>query len=233
MNPFILEATLEQAPAWQALAHNGLASHAQEWEREWQRAQARAWLHAPTEPERPQALRFTPDRAVGEVSRNEGTAADPAVAHPCVIHASSQAAVGRSVVPSTCSVSACAATPGAPTHGQAPAQSQNLQGACKPEVRQVSVEDEPVGRTTTVGADLRRSTQDEVRLHVEGGVDDLHVWIGADGDEAAVSARAAAIFAELRRSVHLPSFRLASVVCNGQTLYACDPPSSPRSENPR
>lgn len=57
------------------------------------------------------------------------------------------------------------------------------------------------------------------RVHVEIGPEGLCVWLGLDGDEAAVAARSAALLAELRRA-QAPGHRLASVVCNGRTVYA-------------
>lgn len=85
---------------------------------------------------------------------------------------------------------------------------------------------------TLAGAQESRSEQGTLRLHVEYADDGLRVWIGADGDAAAVSARAAAILAELRRSGHVPSVPLASVVCNGRMLYVSGNRAAFPSENP-
>lgn len=59
-----------------------------------------------------------------------------------------------------------------------------------------------------------------VRVHVEAGPQGLHVWLGVDGDAAAVAARAQAVLAELRRGLGASAPRLALVVCNGETLFA-------------
>lgn len=70
------------------------------------------------------------------------------------------------------------------------------------------------------------------RIHVEEGPAGLQVWLGIDGDEAQVAARAASILAELRRAPAFAGQRLASVVCNGATVYAlaAPTPASQRQE---
>lgn len=56
------------------------------------------------------------------------------------------------------------------------------------------------------------------RVHVEDRPEGLAVWVGMDGDAAAVAVRAAAILSELRRGVP-GGGPLALLVCNGRTLY--------------
>jgi hypothetical protein len=57
------------------------------------------------------------------------------------------------------------------------------------------------------------------RMHMEHGPDGAVVWLGLNGDAAAVAARAVALCSELRRSLSDAGQRLALVVCNGQTVY--------------
>ena len=72
-----------------------------------------------------------------------------------------------------------------------------------------------------------------VRLHVEQSRDGLRLWLGIDGEEALVAVKAAAVLAELRHGGGLAGHRVASIVCNGATLYALAPPSprSPQQES--
>jgi hypothetical protein len=72
------------------------------------------------------------------------------------------------------------------------------------------------------------STSSAPRLHIEQGTDGAIVWLGLDGDAAAIAARAAALCAELRRSFPGTQQRLALVVCNGHAIYSSN--TTPRKE---
>ncbi|WP_332826891.1 hypothetical protein [Ramlibacter sp.] len=244
MNPLQLPVGMESGPAFQALAHNGLVSHAQEWHLEWQRAQARAWLHAT--PERGVA-RDPPCASHGGTGEQFGMgSAGPdsfaAIQLPAVqttmqvvqvvqvVHAvqpASGAAAVASYAPPTprCSVASNEHAP--PEQPRQPEIARDWRRPPTP----VPCQRETVHRTVTAGHEPR-TEKDTVRLHVEYADDGLRVWIGADGDAAVVSARAAAILAELRRSAHVPSLPLASVVCNGRTLYASSHRAAFPLENP-
>lgn len=70
---------------------------------------------------------------------------------------------------------------------------------------------------------LRKPDHPAVHVHVEERPDGLAVWLGIAGDTGQ-KPRVAALLYELRR--HWPAIPLASLVCNGQSLY--DPSSSPK-----
>lgn len=74
------------------------------------------------------------------------------------------------------------------------------------------------------------------RVHLEHRPEGMAVWIGVDGDAAAVAVRAAAILSELRRSVP-GGGPLALLVCNGSTVYvhpaASHMPNRQYKEDPR
>lgn len=55
----------------------------------------------------------------------------------------------------------------------------------------------------------------DLRVHVEHEGTGLAVWLGIDGEDAAIARRAASVLAELRRS----ELQLAKVVCNGRTIH--------------
>ncbi|MEJ5989607.1 hypothetical protein WG902_06380 [Ramlibacter sp. PS3R-8] len=223
MNPFFLAVGMEGGPARQALAHNGLASHAQEWNREWRRAQACAWLHATPWPGLSQEhAGGWPGGTVDARGMDVVPAASFAVMHPCVaLVARQSSAVERTGVIPVASLTPAAQsfsiTPNEPSgiHSPQPA----VASGCRLAASLAPTEQETPHRTPAVPRESPLES-DTLRLHVECADDGLHVWIGADGDAAAVSARAAAILAELRRSEHANLAPLAVVVCNGRTLYA-------------
>lgn len=58
------------------------------------------------------------------------------------------------------------------------------------------------------------------RIHVEQNEHEgMTVWLGADGDAAAVALKAVAVLAELQRALPLAGHRLARLVCNGIPVY--------------
>lgn len=223
MNPFFLAVGLEGGPGRQALAHNGLASHAQEWNREWHRAQARAWLHATPWPGLSQDhMRGSPGGSPAAhgmrlVASGPGTVLSLSAAHAVQqprAYVRTGAVSAASLAPPN---QHCFITPAEPTSVGSPQFEIAVgRGAT---TRQAPPERETVERMTSAA---RESGREEctLRIHVECADDGLHVWIGAHGDVAAVSVRAAAILAELRRSEHVHLAPLALVVCNGRTLYA-------------
>ena len=58
-----------------------------------------------------------------------------------------------------------------------------------------------------------------VRVHVERHAAGVTVWLGLDGSAVAVSARAAAVLAELQQAMPAAGQRLARVVCNGVEIH--------------
>lgn len=80
----------------------------------------------------------------------------------------------------------------------------------------------PLTRTHAEAFPVRLGESPDLRVHVEQTDQGLSVWLGIDGDEAVVTARAAALLTELRRE-GLGEQRLATLVCNGRTLYAAIP----------
>lgn len=238
MNPLQLPVGVEGGPAFQALAHNGLVSHAQEWHLEWQRAQARAWLHATPERDVP---RDPPCASHGGTGEQFGMGSAGTDSFAAIQLAAVQATVQvvHAVQPATGAVAVASYAPPPPHCSVASNEHAPPEQPRQPEIAkdwrrppmQVPCQRETVHRTVTGGHEPR-TEKDTVRLHVEYADDGLRVWIGADGDAAVVSARAAAILAELRRSAHVPSLPLASVVCNGRTLYASSHRASFPLENP-
>lgn len=238
MNLLQLPVGMESGPAFQALAHNGLVSHAQEWHVEWQRAQARAWLHATPErgvpPDPPGASHGGTGEQLGMGSACPDSFA--AIQLPAV-QATVQAV--HAVQPATGTVAVASHAPLTPQRSVASSEHAPLEQPRQPEIAkdwrrpptQVPCQRETVHRTVT-GAHEPKTEKDTVRLHVEYADDGLRVWIGADGDAALVSARAAVILAELRRSAQVPSLPLAAVVCNGRTLYASGHRAAFPLENP-
>jgi hypothetical protein len=65
-----------------------------------------------------------------------------------------------------------------------------------------------------------------LRIHVERHIEGLAIWIGAD---AVLGADLLAALVRTARGAHPGNDPLASVVCNGRTLYAS--PRHPK-ENP-
>jgi len=63
------------------------------------------------------------------------------------------------------------------------------------------------------------------RVHIEQDNQGLRIWLGLDGPHHEVNARAAALVGELRRQFSGQPQRLASVICNGATVYASAPPA--------
>ncbi|HSV79498.1 MAG TPA: hypothetical protein VLK85_09875 [Ramlibacter sp.] len=63
------------------------------------------------------------------------------------------------------------------------------------------------------------------RVHVEQDSQGLRIWLGLDGAHHEVNARAVALVGELRRELSGQPQRLASIVCNGATVYALAPPA--------
>lgn len=86
----------------------------------------------------------------------------------------------------------------------------------------VATRPSPPTETVRAAPTVREAVPDKdpVRVHVEHADDGLHVWIGANGEGAAVPARVAAVVAELRRSEWSLAMPLASIVFNGRTLHA-------------
>ena len=223
------------AAASKALAHNGLASHAQEWNREWQRAQARAWLHATPAPhgavhgvlawsgmQQAAAARLAPAFCpCGPTYVEQGTWRSAGTATAATV---SNAL--RSMTPNPASTGAAVDAPPEASDVFAPPRIAGSAAGAKPVAPEHALRNAPLAAAAT-----RPGEPAPLRLHVEQGADGLHVWIGADGDEAAVCAQAAAVLAELRRAEHLPALRLASLVCNGQTFYTRDTGNTPRQEN--
>lgn len=60
------------------------------------------------------------------------------------------------------------------------------------------------------------TTRIHVEQHEHAG---MTVWLGAEGDAAAVALKAAALLAELQRALPLAGHRLARLVCNGVPVY--------------
>jgi hypothetical protein len=56
-------------------------------------------------------------------------------------------------------------------------------------------------------------------VHVEASPEGLRVWLGLPAGQPAISA---AILAELRRGLPGTGERLATVVCNGETIYTAE-----------
>lgn len=63
----------------------------------------------------------------------------------------------------------------------------------------------------------RQGESAAIRVHVEQGPAGWQVWIGLDG--RAPTTRTAAVACELRRLLHGSPQRVASIVCNGSTVY--------------
>jgi hypothetical protein len=59
-----------------------------------------------------------------------------------------------------------------------------------------------------------------VRVHVEQDDTGLHVWVGVDAHDPALAARAASLLATVLAAPTSGTYRLATLVCNGTTLYA-------------
>lgn len=223
MNPLLFFGPVEETPARQALAHNGLASHAQEWSREWQRAQARAWLHATPVP------RVDEDPPHPRGGMPAGVPAADAVAGRPHAHAVAAAQVG--LPPPQCFGTTAVAPASSPVFARASriapeaflapeasgqpglAREARLPAKLAPSPREAI---HPAPSPTHAHA----LDKDTLRLHVEQAADGLHVWIGVDGAGVPVAARAAAIVAELRRAEHVHGPAFASIVFNGRILYA-------------
>lgn len=100
-----------------------------------------------------------------------------------------------------------------------------LPGCAEPAVGQLPVPTrvESLTRTHAGAVPVRLGESPDLRVHVEHTDQGLSVWLGIDGDEAVVTARAAALLTELRREQLGGGSRLAALVCNGRTLYAAVP----------
>ena len=87
---------------------------------------------------------------------------------------------------------------------------------------------DPVRATGSVGevdeqgpgraVSFARPEGEAIRVHIEEGLDGLHLWLGIDGVPGETTARAAAIAAELRYACKCSGAQLAVVVCNGARM---------------
>jgi hypothetical protein len=63
-----------------------------------------------------------------------------------------------------------------------------------------------------------------IRVHLEQGANGVAVWLGLDGTLLDVTDQAESVLSELRRKLEASGQRLATVICNGLTMYeATDP----------
>jgi hypothetical protein len=70
----------------------------------------------------------------------------------------------------------------------------------------------------------------EARMHVERDGEGVRVWIGLDGDEAAVAARAATLVLHLRRALQAEGHRLLALTCNGRRVDEAPSPSTTQEQ---
>lgn len=213
---------LEPGIGSHALRHNGLASHAQEWQRELDRAQARAWFHAappasgdavPGAMETGQSAHAAAARATPQLAQSMGVAQGAnrtsragAADAQALSAATTTARRGAGADP--------AVGPGAPSKGNAPA-------AAPCSMRLPAAAAEGVGETphaTPRRVAARPPAGADVRMHVERDGEGVRVWVGLDGDEAAVAARAATLLLHLRRALQAEGQRLLAFTCNGRPV---------------
>lgn len=228
-------ALLEQGIGSHALQHNGLASHAQEWQRELDRAQARAWFH-PTATARSEA-------ADGPVREGPGTALQGVAAPPqaqgalAIVQptqapwragpAGGQACFVPSHVPLSSAGEVCAMTM------EASAERPWTGGSGMPgRSAAANASREASGATSRRLPDApHASAPSETHLHVEADGEGVRVWIGLGGGDLAASTHAAALLPQLRRALEAEGHRLLALTCNGRLVdEAASPSPSPLTE---
>lgn len=89
--------------------------------------------------------------------------------------------------------------------------------------RDVAEQGEPALHPRARKAQDGSGERSSLRMHLEHDAQGLCVWLGLDGDAAAVRLRAASMLAELQRVLAGPGYRLVRVVCNGTAIYAAPP----------
>ena len=198
-----------------ALLHNGLASHAQEWQRELERAQARAWIHAVL----PQTPVDPPTPATAPQGSGGGTAARDPVAASAAAPALHVATAPQRRDPSAAMphpVHSARVFPGLP----APARADGVVAAASCLATRATSSAGPQRSPESSTAAGERVVREPPRLHVhvEEGADGLRVWIGMPDDGAGTAHRAAAVLTELRRALGADAQRLVAVFCNGRAM---------------
>lgn len=219
---------LAQGIGSHALQHNGLASHAQEWQRELDRAQARAWFHA--------AAPAVP-AGRGGAGSDAVVLSGPAPAIPCGAPPPLDACTpGSAPHPQEIATPA-----GAPPHVEGEALRARVDAAAGARAAAAPVSshgrmatpdsENPLPCAARKVAPPPSSAPDgaALRLHVEAGAEGVRVWLGLDGDAALIAARAAALLPQLRRALEAEGHRLLAFTCNGRLLDEAAP-SSQRTE---
>ncbi|MDB5914968.1 MAG: hypothetical protein JWP22_3643 [Ramlibacter sp.] len=220
------------------------------WRQEWQRAQTRAWFYGPLSSGGAEIHKEASDDARPEpaVAPSMSPAAPAQFAWSLPVSSSEPAAAmampkepedqplrpasawGAAAQPRLSSAFAFASLPPALLTPALPGESSATHPAPResrevPQTRCAAfrADSAPVARREPATRPAQAMASG-VRLHIEQGPDGAVVWLGIDGDAAAIALRAAAICADLRRNLSGTQQGLALVVCNGRAIYSLNAP---------
>lgn len=112
-----------------------------------------------------------------------------------------------------------AAASGAPLAALPTADPLPVAAPRKPDTRQSQPLEGDPAAVPVAGRTAPPAARAPGRVHVERHAAGVTVWLGLDGSAVAVSARGAAVLAELQQAMPAAGQRLARVVCNGVEIY--------------